>query len=31
MTAKQILTTVADAIAMSLLGNVAQANCPKAG
>ena len=33
MNAKQILTTVATAIAMSLLGNVAQAqaDCPKAG
>ncbi|MCA6587390.1 MAG: hypothetical protein ACK5U6_04485 [Pseudanabaena sp.] len=33
MNAKQILTTVASAIAMSLIGNVAQAqaNCPKAG
>jgi hypothetical protein len=33
MTAKQILTTVASAIAMSLIGNVAQAqaDCPKAG
>jgi len=33
MTAKQILSTVASAIAMSLIGNVAQAqaNCPKAG
>jgi len=33
MNAKQILTTVASAIAMSLIGNVAQAqaDCPKAG
>lgn len=33
MTAKQILTTVATAIAMSLISNVAQAQaeCPKAG
>ena len=33
MKAKQILTTVATAIAMSLIGNVAQAQaeCPKAG
>jgi hypothetical protein len=33
MKAKQILTTVATAIAMSLIGNVgqAQAECPKAG
>jgi hypothetical protein len=33
MQAKQILTTVASAIAMSLMGNVAQAqaDCPKAG
>ena len=33
MKAKQILTTVATAIAMSLIGNVAQAqaDCPKAG
>ena len=33
MTAKQILTTVASAIAMSLIGNVAQAqaDCPKTG
>ena len=33
MKAKQILTTVASAIAISFVGNVAQAqaNCPKAG
>lgn len=33
MNAKQVLTTVASAIALSLLGNVsqAQAECPKAG